>query len=469
MGKKQRKRKADRDEVFGIEGIPKLQKSHGTSSPNAVLNIQRKAPLTLNGDSPSRSFGFQTRNAEIESNECGKNNGNAVIPSNPPSELALQSSQLKNEMEIPKKSPVIKSDNNPNVVEKHVQVCDEINSRLGEIANLRSQLETFEQERLSLEKQIQGESCLDNSWSIEAQLEYISKHKTDHNKEVFIFISNLLTELAKSNMKSKKAVEEVVLVTSSSKLNAEKSLQLVTCSICMDIYCNPFTVECGHTFCYFCIQGWIKRLDYNGNCPSCRKKLLAKPFPAITIQSHVDHVISNLSPEKREAFSEKVSTERESFNKVHDPWKTWIKAETHMIDDVGDAVGRYLQNLSIFTNTYSCIQCGWEIIDFHCSHCGSYYPEHEDRGENVDYSGSDNDQGEDIRFSGSDNGESQFDSDEERLHQEGFIVDDDQVEYESGSDGLSDAEHMNQEETEDELPPKEKVRKSAVIEESDSD
>uniref|UniRef100_A0A8C5R2K6 Uncharacterized protein n=1 Tax=Leptobrachium leishanense TaxID=445787 RepID=A0A8C5R2K6_9ANUR len=49
----------------------------------------------------------------------------------------------------------------------------------------------------------------------------------------------------------------------------------LTCSICTDIYKDPVTLTCGHSFCLVCITRTWDNLDFGGySCPECRQ-----PFP----------------------------------------------------------------------------------------------------------------------------------------------------------------------------------------------
>lgn len=52
--------------------------------------------------------------------------------------------------------------------------------------------------------------------------------------------------------------------------------QLLCCEICLEIFNNPHSLQCGHVFCYICLS---KRFDrvYNttsssDTCPKCRNK-----------------------------------------------------------------------------------------------------------------------------------------------------------------------------------------------------
>merc|ERR1712156_731887 len=59
------------------------------------------------------------------------------------------------------------------------------------------------------------------------------------------------------------------------------------CSICMDIFTIPTTINCGHTFCRGCIIKWALRI---GSCPFCRE--ITHSFTlSTTINSYIGNMI----------------------------------------------------------------------------------------------------------------------------------------------------------------------------------
>ena len=51
----------------------------------------------------------------------------------------------------------------------------------------------------------------------------------------------------------------------------KKILKHLDCSICNDIFENPFVINCGHTFCEKCINKWREEKD---DCPLCRSDII---------------------------------------------------------------------------------------------------------------------------------------------------------------------------------------------------
>lgn len=66
----------------------------------------------------------------------------------------------------------------------------------------------------------------------------------------------------------------------------ERSRRLATlesnlhCSICTDYFIAPYTLDCGHTFCYNCILAWFESLvgqEKPKKCPTCRCTTTSRP------------------------------------------------------------------------------------------------------------------------------------------------------------------------------------------------
>ena len=53
----------------------------------------------------------------------------------------------------------------------------------------------------------------------------------------------------------------------------EKIEKYLTCSICQEIFDDPFRITCGHTFCKKCLNEWEKK-SKNSLCPLCREEYI---------------------------------------------------------------------------------------------------------------------------------------------------------------------------------------------------
>ena len=51
---------------------------------------------------------------------------------------------------------------------------------------------------------------------------------------------------------------------------------------CMDVLAHPYTLQCGHDFCYSCLH---QRFTTFKSCPECRTESLQGPHPAYRVRS----------------------------------------------------------------------------------------------------------------------------------------------------------------------------------------
>ena len=54
-------------------------------------------------------------------------------------------------------------------------------------------------------------------------------------------------------------------------IHPEKISEILSCCICDEVFNNPMRLDCGHTFCYICLENWLKR---NEQCPNCRTTII---------------------------------------------------------------------------------------------------------------------------------------------------------------------------------------------------
>lgn len=135
---------------------------------------------------------------------------------------------------------------------------------------------------------------------------------------------------------------------------------------------EPFSLACGHTYCYSCLSQW---LGHNKSCPDCRAPTTKQPVPSYIIREIVLIFIgrTQLLPdgESSEEHSKNALEERDlvAKDKADKDKKTgglfkgaFNAANTrHMpIYDPGDGVER-------------CPGCHWELEDGHCIQCGILY------------------------------------------------------------------------------------------------
>ncbi|KAG0325035.1 E3 ubiquitin ligase [Dissophora globulifera] len=94
------------------------------------------------------------------------------------------------------------------------------------------------------------------------------------------------------------------------------------CTICVEYFTSPFTVECGHTFCYTCLHSW---LQIHKSCPTCRTKLLRRPTLSFSIREQVHASIARLPEAERKVAMEKLETEERNLKRIQSQGDLWQK------------------------------------------------------------------------------------------------------------------------------------------------
>ncbi|RMZ87771.1 hypothetical protein DV736_g4997, partial [Chaetothyriales sp. CBS 134916] len=70
---------------------------------------------------------------------------------------------------------------------------------------------------------------------------------------------------------------------------------LTLCKICLRPFYEPFTLACGHTYCYSCLRDWLPgpgEQTADKGCPDCRQKIQTEPSPNYTLRDLV-HMFVN--------------------------------------------------------------------------------------------------------------------------------------------------------------------------------
>ena len=69
--------------------------------------------------------------------------------------------------------------------------------------------------------------------------------------------------------------------------------QSLCCKVCMLPMYEPFTVACGHTFCYNCLKQWFQDHSERKTCPECRAVVVKQPIPCYIVCT-IFHGVRNL-------------------------------------------------------------------------------------------------------------------------------------------------------------------------------
>lgn len=83
---------------------------------------------------------------------------------------------------------------------------------------------------------------------------------------------NLKTKEDISKPSAKEKQRQSNMSAQVSKSSAQRLSRDLTCSICLDLFKQPVSLPCDHTFCQGCISGyWAGPRVGTGSCPQCRK------------------------------------------------------------------------------------------------------------------------------------------------------------------------------------------------------
>ncbi|XP_067098499.1 E3 ubiquitin-protein ligase TRIM39-like [Osmerus mordax] len=95
------------------------------------------------------------------------------------------------------------------------------------------------------------------------------------------------------------------MASCSSLLSEEQFL----CSICLDVFTDPVTIQCGHNFCMTCITTYWESSDLLCQCPMCKKTFDKRPDLFVnTFISEMAAPFRKPVPEKATSWSEKFPT-----------------------------------------------------------------------------------------------------------------------------------------------------------------
>ncbi|KAF9168575.1 E3 ubiquitin ligase [Actinomortierella ambigua] len=145
------------------------------------------------------------------------------------------------------------------------------------------------------------------------------------------------------------------------------------CAVCVDYFAVPYTVECGHTFCYTCLHNW---LAIRKECPTCRTKLMRRPAMSFIVREQVQAAVERLPEPDRSAVKERLALEDASVKAKQadgDAWKGIFRPIEFVstVFDKDDDVRR-------------CVSCGWEVIGGACTGCNTAFSDVEDSDHSQD-------------------------------------------------------------------------------------
>ena len=145
---------------------------------------------------------------------------------------------------------------------------------------------------------------------------------------------------------------------------------LVTCSICDQLLYEPWTLACGHTYCYSCLCNWFVPNKRKKTCPECRTAVKQMPAPSFVVKQMVTILMSRSeilpSDETIEQHQERAREETESVEKDRKDTLglfkgTFTPERKSILYDEADGVTRCPQCMMEYEGGTMCHGCGQEI------------------------------------------------------------------------------------------------------------
>lgn len=157
------------------------------------------------------------------------------------------------------------------------------------IAELKAKVASTEEELAALSNeraQKQAEQSTETISSLQDQLTKVASELENIKREKLILLENT----ASSSVECSKQLGEIGDLM-------ENELQ---CSICADLFINPTTLNCSHTFCQYCITTWKKKKK---DCPICRTPIKSE-CRTLALDSFIEKMVDKLSSEMKQKRQE---------------------------------------------------------------------------------------------------------------------------------------------------------------------
>ncbi|PKY02151.1 hypothetical protein P168DRAFT_292252 [Aspergillus campestris IBT 28561] len=148
---------------------------------------------------------------------------------------------------------------------------------------------------------------------------------------------------------------------------------LIQCGICIRPLYEPFTLACGHTFCYSCLTSWFGTGRSNKTCPDCRSPVKSQPAPAYLVRAVVQLFTSRPELlEKGETTAEHGNNQRAEADRVEVDKKNEHPREGGLFRGTFNRGRPSAQPIvDLEDNVMRCPVCSWELEeDSACEQCG---------------------------------------------------------------------------------------------------
>ncbi|KAE8148560.1 hypothetical protein BDV25DRAFT_16104 [Aspergillus avenaceus] len=147
---------------------------------------------------------------------------------------------------------------------------------------------------------------------------------------------------------------------------------LLHCGICIRPLYEPFTLGCGHTFCYSCLTSWFAGGRSNKTCPDCRAPVKTQPAPAYLVRAVVQLFTGRAELlEKGETTAEHTYHQREEAERLEKDKKNPDPKEGGLFRGTFNKKPAQQPIVDLEDNVVRCPRCSWELEeDSNCVQCG---------------------------------------------------------------------------------------------------
>ncbi|EPS42729.1 hypothetical protein H072_3323 [Dactylellina haptotyla CBS 200.50] len=160
-----------------------------------------------------------------------------------------------------------------------------------------------------------------------------------------------------------------------------KLQKCVTCVVCQDLLFEPYSLGCGHVFCYSCLKDWFKQKK---TCPECRARVKHQPAPAYLIRGMIDTFVIRAELQSPHDEGQTLRSQQQEALKM-------VEADKN--DPKGLFTGMFAKKANGGNALYDpedgvarCPDCTWEIEDRRCPNCGRRFHASEMPGNDSDIS-----------------------------------------------------------------------------------
>ncbi|XP_060798495.1 bloodthirsty-related gene family, member 2 isoform X2 [Neoarius graeffei] len=125
------------------------------------------------------------------------------------------------------------------------------------------------------------------------------------------------------------------------------------CSLCEDIFSNPVTTPCGHSFCKVCLRKYWSR-TMSGKCPLCSKAFVSKPHLS------VNRILADVTEHYRKSRIDGKAKSVSVDGLLNDPVEKTDTDVEHMIEERIQKMDKLRHSLKILKST-----CRREVQESH--------------------------------------------------------------------------------------------------------